>query len=148
MGDKLFFVGVKGLVQNPAGELLLLRADVTELRGNKEPYWDLPGGRIAEGSTELETLQREINEEIGKRAIVQAVYLETVISNHNIPIDGGGFAGLVLRIWNVSVDQIDDIVLSDEHDQLGWFSPAKSSDLLANKYSEAFCKTVAALETE
>ena len=146
MADKLFFVGIKGLIRNEAGEILLLQANISKHRGNVAPYWDLPGGRIDDESTEVETLQREIDEELGKRAIVQAVYLETVMSNKAVPLADGSMIGLLLRIWKIELDKLDDLRLSHEHDQVGWFSPQKSSELLSDKYPQEFCQTISALD--
>jgi 8-oxo-dGTP pyrophosphatase MutT (NUDIX family) len=144
--EKLFFVGVKGLARNDAGEVLLLKADVTKLRGNKEAYWDLPGGRIEHGLTELETLQKEIQEETGIRELGRAAYLQTVISNHDIPLHEGGTAGLVLRIWEVSLGISPQITLSEEHVEYQWVEPDEASHRLSNKYPAEFCDVIKRLD--
>jgi hypothetical protein len=46
--EKLFYIGVKGLIENKEGRILLLKADVSKHRKNREPYWDIPGGRISD----------------------------------------------------------------------------------------------------
>src|SRR4051812_34113653 len=50
-------ITIKGLVYNDKGELLFLKDD-----GGK---WDLPGGRMDHMETVLQTLSREIREEMG-----------------------------------------------------------------------------------
>ena len=55
--NKTWQVGIKGLVFNDEGKLLLIQ----EPNGK----WELPGGRIEHGETFHETLKREIKEEMG-----------------------------------------------------------------------------------
>lgn len=56
-------VGVKVLLRNPEGKILLLK------RSSKyravEGSWDIPGGRIETGSSLMENLAREVREEAG-----------------------------------------------------------------------------------
>lgn len=143
---KLFFVGVKGLIKNPKGEILLLLADVTGFRDSIEPYWDLPGGRIEEGDDELGTLRKEIEEETGITELGNIEYLHSVISSHNIPIkDSDRMAGLVLRIWQVEIPDDSEIVISDEHTSYEWVAPAEAAVRLKNKYPADFCDFVGGL---
>lgn len=55
--SKTLQVGIKGLVFNDEGKLLL----VQEANGR----WELPGGRIEHGETFEGTLKREVKEEMG-----------------------------------------------------------------------------------
>lgn len=55
-----FFITVKALIKNRKGEILLLRRK----HKTKGYMWDLAGGRVAREETHLETLVREIKEEI------------------------------------------------------------------------------------
>ena len=86
--EKLFFVGVKGLIQNSKNELLVLKANVDGYRLTTEPYWDIPGGRVEEGQSAQETLDREILEEIGVSEVRDAQFVTAVISNHEVPLEG------------------------------------------------------------
>lgn len=55
-------VGVKALIQNTQGKyLFLLRSK--PYPGEKQPKWDVPGGRINIGEPLTEALAREIKEE-------------------------------------------------------------------------------------
>jgi 8-oxo-dGTP pyrophosphatase MutT (NUDIX family) len=135
--EKLFFVGVKGLVENERGELLLLLADVSTFRKNTEPYWDIPGGRIKEGDSALETLTREIEEETGLKA-TGPQFITAVISNHEIPLDDGGSAGLVLMVYKVAVPATEKIEISEEHERYEWVDLASAKQRLQHKYPKEF----------
>lgn len=143
---KLFFVGIKGLIRNSQGEILLLLADVSTFRDAKDPYWDLPGGRIEEGDDELGTLRKEIQEETGVTELADVEYLHSVISSHNIPIkDSERMAGLVLRIWQVEIADDSEIKISDEHTNYEWASPKEAAERLLNKYPADFCEFIKGL---
>jgi len=143
---QLYFVGVKGLIRNSGGEVLLLLADVSTFRDSTEPYWDLPGGRIEEGQTETEALLREIKEETGVTDTKNVQYLHSVISSHSIPIKGSDrMAGLVLRIWSVSIADDATISISDEHTDYAWVEPRDAAVRLQNKYPADFCEYIKSL---
>ncbi|MBU6321392.1 MAG: NUDIX domain-containing protein [Patescibacteria group bacterium] len=57
-------VGVKALLKNPEGKLLLLKRSA-EKYGKTNGSWDIVGGRIDPGSALVENLAREIREETG-----------------------------------------------------------------------------------
>ncbi|MGC1176532.1 MAG: NUDIX hydrolase [Candidatus Saccharimonadales bacterium] len=135
--EKLFYVGVKGLVKDKNGRFLLLLADVTKHRKNVEPYWDIPGGRIKEGGTVLEALEREILEETGIKAS-KPQFLTAVVSNHEIPIDDDKLGGLVLMIYTVSVPEDAKVVISEEHTDFEWVTKAEAKKRLQHKYPKEF----------
>ena len=62
MTEQPFQIGVKGLIRNQAGAILMVKFS---RRGPKLAYWDLPGGRINPGETLLDSLKRGVSEEIG-----------------------------------------------------------------------------------
>jgi ADP-ribose pyrophosphatase YjhB (NUDIX family) len=62
--EDIFHLGIKALIRNSAGQILLLKVNKEKLKGYQgEAYWDIPGGRIQKDSTVEETLKREIQEE-------------------------------------------------------------------------------------
>lgn len=143
--EKLFFVGIKLLIVNEEGKLLLLRADVVRHRISADEYWDIPGGRVQHGESERETLIREVQEELGDSYTVEhEKYVTTVISNHEIPTDAGPLAGLALRIWRMDVP--NDLVpaLSREHLAYEWVNKEIAAELLAHKYPPEFCTLIEA----
>lgn len=56
-------VGVKALLQNAEGKILLLKRSARY--GVVEGSWDIPGGRIDPGTSLMENLAREVKEETG-----------------------------------------------------------------------------------
>lgn len=142
--EQLFFVGVKAIIQNQDGDVLVLLADTSTFQDNTQPYWDIPGGRIEHGDSEIETLQKELQEEIGNKA-TQYYLLDTVFSQHQIPYGGGNKAGLLLRVWGVVLDDDAEIVISDEHTEFRWVQPKIAAEYLANKYPTDFCEKVSQL---
>lgn len=141
---KLFYVGVKGLIENEAGEILLLLADVTKHRKNTEPYWDIPGGRIEDGQTAEETLRREIEEETSVTTITETKFLTAIISNHEIPVSDSLTAGLLLMVYRVSISTGSVITISSEHVKYEWVSKNEASERLSHKYPSEFTNTLTA----
>lgn len=76
-----FHLGIKALIRNSSGRILLLKVNKEKLKGFQgEPYWDIPGGRIQKGSTVDETLIREVEEEIGAKEIKNIKPFSMVLS--------------------------------------------------------------------
>jgi len=47
MSEDLFFLGIKAVLRNQQGKILLLKADTSKfIEKNYPVHWDLPGGRI------------------------------------------------------------------------------------------------------
>jgi len=137
--EKLFYIGVKGLIENEQGHILLLLADVTTHRKNTEPYWDIPGGRIEVGGNLIDTLQREIREETGITEFAALpVQITALLSNHQVPTGYGTDAGLALVVYKVSIANDAKITISQEHERYEWVSKAEAARRLSNKYPAEF----------
>jgi 8-oxo-dGTP pyrophosphatase MutT (NUDIX family) len=136
--EKLFYVGIKGLIKNKDGKYLLLKSSLRNHTVDTKPYWDIPGGRVEEGNDVLTTLQREIEEETGITEIINHEFFSAVISHHQIPIDESRKAGLVLMVYIVEIPEDSVITLSDEHTDFDWVEPTIAAQRLGNKYPEEF----------
>ncbi len=135
--EKLFWVGIKGLIENKKGQILLLQSS---LKGHTVPspkYWDIPGGRIQEGQSVDEALRREIEEETGITKLLSVDFFTGVISNHQIPFEGTTL-GLVLMVYRVRVPEDSRITLSDEHIASEWVDKKEAAGRLAHKYPKDF----------
>src|SRR3989344_4842049 len=133
----VFHLGIKALICNSERRVLLLKVNPQELkRYQGEAYWDIPGGRIQKGSNVGETLRREVKEETGIKKIISFKQLVIVVSNIRIPLKDGSDVGLILSVYVCDVGEVDEIRLSKEHIDYGWFTVKEATKLLAFKYPE------------
>ncbi|MFP4524165.1 MAG: NUDIX domain-containing protein [Candidatus Woesearchaeota archaeon] len=105
---------VKAVIVKDYEVLLLQRNPATRGVDN----WDLPGGLVEEGEDEVESLLRELREELG----VDAEVLERSGSWRFFrPKDGQW-----VEVWNYACRLLsDNIRLSDEHVGFDWVSPER-----------------------
>ena len=136
MKEKLFHVGVKALIEDEQGRVLLLKAPAWE-KGNIEAHWDIPGGRIQEGGDVADTLEREIKEETGISGLESSKFITAVISNHQIKYEDQ-MLGLVLMIYEVKVPSGSNITLSHEHTAFEWVDKKEAAKRLSDKYPSEF----------
>lgn len=135
---KKFHVGVKALIINSEGKILLLQVNVDKLK-NKDlgAYWDIPGGRIEQRGDVEETLKREMFEETGVQEVEVFSFFHASIANIEIPTEDG-IVGLALFIYKVKVKDEIEIKISDEHIKYKWFTPKDAAELLKVKYPNDF----------
>jgi 8-oxo-dGTP pyrophosphatase MutT (NUDIX family) len=136
--EDIFNLGIKALIRNKKGEILLLKTDTRQLKGyDGKAYWDIPGGRIQKDDTVEDTLKREIEEETGIKDVKNIRPFDMVLSNIRIPRESSD-VGLILSIHTCEVENVIDIKLSEEHTEVKWFSPRKAAKLLEFKYPKKF----------
>lgn len=140
-----FHLGIKALVRNNTGKILLLQVNPAKLKAERQAYWDLPGGRIQKGETVINTLEREVEEETRLTGLEKPVEVGMVLSNIRIPMDADNSVGLILDIYSVQAPQNARIALSDEHIAYDWFAPTEAASMLRVKYPDAFCDKIAQL---
>ncbi|HJP96839.1 MAG TPA: NUDIX domain-containing protein [Candidatus Saccharimonadales bacterium] len=143
--EDIFHLGVKALIRNQTGKILLLQVNPQKLRNDRTAYWDLPGGRVQKGDTVEDTLLREIEEETGIQKIDAIKPLTTVLSNIRIPLEEGSSVGLILSVYTCSVPTDSVVTISDEHTKQAWFAPQEAAELLGVKYPPEFCSAIAEL---
>lgn len=143
-GEQHFQIGVKGLARNAQGEVLMVY--IPSWEGNPA-YWDLPGGRMNPGETFLDTLGRELREEIGTSYVGNPKQLMAVLTPITIPV-AGERVPLTLVIYEVQLPEDVAIVLDPESGETdyAWFDPAEAAENLAIKFSPDFCDMVRALQ--
>lgn len=139
MNEDIFHLGIKALVKNSNGEYLLLKTN--KARINKE-YYDIPGGRIKKGEDIIETLKREVFEETGIDEITNIKELGMTLANIRIPLKTGGDVGLILMVFEASINDNSKIILSDEHIEYGFFDVLKTKELLKVKYPSEFLNKI------
>jgi 8-oxo-dGTP pyrophosphatase MutT (NUDIX family) len=135
--EKLFQIGIKALVTDEQDRILLLFSGDWHLK-NQTEHWDIPGGRIQEGSTPLETLQREVEEETGIKGISKTEFFTAVVSNFKDMPVGGRMVGLALMIYKVNIPPNSKIALSHEHSKYEWVDRKEAAKRLAYKYPPEF----------
>lgn len=140
MPEQLFQIGVKALVRNQKGEILMVH--VPEW-GDNPAHWDLPGGRMDPCETFLQTLQRELTEELGVTYIGEPKQLMGMLTNITIPVGDKRFP-LVFMIYDVKVADVSQIRLADDtrEDKIDWFVPVRAADVMAVKFAPEFCDLV------
>ncbi len=116
MSMKKFYVGVKGIVRDKRG-ILLLHRDY-----KSGDYWDIPGGRIDNDETFEETLKRELSEELPGCKLISVQKLEGA---HRLLKDIENDTSLVLLYFLVDAQLPKEITLSEEHESYIWI---KSKD--------------------
>ncbi len=148
MKEDLFFLGIKALIRNSEGKILLLKLNPALLKPHPSwdgsAYWDIPGGRIKRGSTTEETLAREVQEETGATEISDIKPITTIVSTQRVPVGETDY-GLMLSIYSCSIPRDGQIILSIEHLEFDWFAPEEASKLLQVKYPPQFTDIVAKL---
>ena len=117
-----FPVSIKAVLFTDSGEVVLLRNDRDE--------WELPGGRLDPGESPEQCLVREIAEELGVAARVEAIldsYVFEVIQGRHVFIVT--YACAVVGAFSPRV--------SHEHLQWAVFSPGALPDNLPGGYRQS-----------
>jgi len=142
MNEDLYFLGIKGIIRNSDGKVLLLKVNTLKFgRTDTLEYWDIPGGRVQIGDSIEETLRREIQEETGIKKIKNIRPFLMVLSKIRIPKDGKDY-GLILSTYTCDIEEGEKITLSDEHVDYDWFDLDKASELLSVKYPKEFTEKI------
>ncbi len=93
--EQVFQVGVKALIHDGHGDLLLLKIT----RQDGKTYWDLPGGRIDEDESAEDSLKRELYEETGLANLVGREHIGIFMTEIMIPLGDSRHARLLFSVY-------------------------------------------------
>lgn len=111
MAMKKFNVGVKAVIIKD-DKVLVVKTNYGD------NFWEVPGGRIDNDETIMETLDRELHEELPN---IQNIKVGELVYAHRVDHDIAEDLGLVLLFFRVEAGFTDDKpTLSDEHLDWKW----------------------------
>ncbi len=115
---------------------------IPEFSGNAA-HWDLPGGRVDRGEVFSETLQRELNEELGVTYEGTPKQLVTLLTKITISV-GGTRVPLIFVIYEVDLPETTKITLDPEsnEDAYTWFTPREAAKEMEFKFTTEFCELI------
>lgn len=122
------------------GKVLLLK--IRSRSAHDAGKWEIPGGKVKKCEFFDEALKREYLEETGLEVDVDSLY--NVVRNDYTACKTNEEVKSIQLIMKVTC-QSDEVVISEEHDEFGWFSWDEvnemiSQGLLTPPAREAFSK--------
>lgn len=130
MSEDRFHLGVKAIIRNNEGKVLLLEK---QRRNKPETFWDLPGGRMNRGESMVATLERELQEEVSLHQLPHVTFLGMHLTKVRIS-QADCDVGLILALYAVDSPVDFRPVLSDEHCNFGWFDRDAAVGVLQPQY--------------
>lgn len=120
------------------GRVLLVHRSPNRL--NYPGVWDLPGGHIEAGESELGALARELHEELGVR-----IAMGSASRLCRLTVGRGG-ESVFINAWLVGDwRETPTNVAPEEHDEIRWFSPADLPPLAHGRLSAALVEGIRTL---
>jgi 8-oxo-dGTP pyrophosphatase MutT (NUDIX family) len=144
MSEQLFQIAIKALIRDKAGKILMVH--IPQM-GSYPPHWDLPGGRMDPGESFLDTLQREMMEELSVGYQGTPTQLTAFLTNITIPVGDVRYP-LAFVVFEVTIADDAKITLdpNSNEDDFAWFAPEEAAKEMAYKLSPEFCELVRALK--
>ncbi len=139
--EDCFHLGIKTLLRNTEGKLLLLE----KRSKNSVSYWDIPGGRINVGESINEAIQRELLEEIGLKEVIKVTPLITFPTNIRIQTPQQN-VGLILSVYLGKIDQNFVPQLSSEHKSFSYFLLEEVIEQFKAQYPPVFLEALEKLK--
>jgi 8-oxo-dGTP diphosphatase len=143
MPEQIFQIAAKALIKNDSEQILMVH--IPEWSGNAA-HWDLPGGRMDQGEDLLDTLRRELQEEIGCSFVGIPKQLMTFVANITIPV-GKERVSLVFVVYQAKIASDSNIKLdpNSAEDAYQWFNLAEAAEVMKYKFPKEFCELVSKL---
>jgi 8-oxo-dGTP diphosphatase len=113
-----FYIGIKGLIQNEAGHVLILK----DVGSGK---WEVPGGRLDQGQSIEEAFRREIEDEELPGSILRSLGSVAHTAQGDFIVENNHKLFLVFHLADVALPEV--IILSDEHSDSAWIDPSDTS---------------------
>jgi len=120
MEDKKHIVAITALIKNKAGDkFLIVKRHKNEIAFPGK--WAFPGGKVEKGQNVLETLKKEIMEEVGleiedsKKFIKDYTFIRP--DNHNV-------VGLCFEV----IAKTEDVTISEDAEDFKWITPEELLD--------------------
>ena len=126
--EALFHLSSKIILFNEQNKILLLK-----IFWNDQFFWELPGGRVQLGETDLQALRRELFEETGITKTDSIEHLLMIRSKLK-PIAKYNFVGLIFSIFCGKILS-SDVTLSNDHFDFIWATQEQAAELLGDFYS-------------
>jgi len=143
MAEQHFQIGVKGIIRDARGRILMVHIPVW---GGNPAYWDFPGGRMNPGEDFLDTLARELQEEIGTSFVGTPKQFGAMLTKITIPVDDKRLP-LVFVMYEAEIAPDATITLdpSSPEEAFEWFTSAEAAKHMSVKFTQEFCDRIAAL---
>ena len=111
MPDKRFFIGVKALITNLDGRILVMKKVPRKPTDRWKPFWDIPGGKIQDSGIK-ETLIREVKEELGISDLEIGGLFDVAIANFDLHKGDAVLGGLFFVIYKCKIPANSELKLS------------------------------------
>lgn len=123
MSSVVLNVAAKAVIVNQEGKVLIVRESTGHDTNTRAGLYGLPGGRLNDGESFFDALQREIMEEVGlKITPVRPVYVgEWRPTIKGVPHQ-------VVAVFMICQTKTTEVRLSEEHDDFAWINPAKRTE--------------------
>lgn len=118
---------VRGICQNDE-KILLLK--IRSRSAHDAGKWEIPGGKVKKCEFFDESLKREYLEETGLEIDVDSLY--NVVRNDYTACKTSEKVKSIQLIMKVTCES-DEVVISEEHDDYGWFSMDEVNDMIAEE---------------
>jgi len=129
--DDTFHLGVKALLRDPEGKILLLGlSDLPPGLDAREAYWDLPGGRVQRGEGLESALRREVEEETGLHLETTGPLVGATRTDFRFKLGDDADIGLILFAYLVQLPDRPEVILSSEHSEAWWATPDEAGRAL------------------
>jgi len=125
---KKFYVGVKAIIKDERGYLVLKA---------KKGHMDIPGGRINGDESFLQTIEREVQEELPGTKVIRVRELSGA---YRVQKDIDDDIGLVLLYFLVDAKVPKKVALSEEHESSVWVNHLKSIPSSLNSEAKSILK--------